>query len=235
MKVWRKKTVIWKCDDKRVKAKSRGAVKHTLESKKYYGTLTLSDGKKKQVPLTEDEETSLVLLRRLQNENDHDKALGITPRDRERSRAIEELLTEYKNSLLSRENTSQHVEQQLNRIRALIEATNAKTLDDLNASRISNTLAKWRKTGKRNPQTKKKKKHSIATSNHYLRAIKGFSRWAWRERKTSHDLLSNLSLLNGRADIKRKRRAFTMQELSRLVEVTQKDGKCLKGNGWHLT
>ncbi|MFV0445737.1 MAG: hypothetical protein ACK5Q5_19320, partial [Planctomycetaceae bacterium] len=53
----------------------------TVYSKRFYGSLKTSDGKRKQIPLTEDRKTSEALLRRLQNEADRKRALGITEAD----------------------------------------------------------------------------------------------------------------------------------------------------------
>ena len=221
MNVWKKKTVVWELNGKRVKAKTRGAKKRTTESKRFYGTLKTSDGKTKQVPLNEDVESSLTLLRRLQSEADHDRALGITPKERERTKPLSEHVADYEKHLRSKGNTERHVKLTLKRLRSLLKATKAKTIDDLDVGKIGSVLSSWR--------SQKKEPISVGTSNHYVRSVKSFTRWLWMERRTSDDPLIGLRSLNANVDVKRKRRAFSVAELRMLIEATEKSGETLCG------
>jgi integrase len=60
---------------------------------------------------------------------------------------------------------------------------------------------------------------SIATCNHYLTAMKGFTRWLARERRLPTDPLSHLSRLNQEADIRRPRRALREEVFARFIEA----------------
>jgi integrase len=62
-----------------------------------------------------------------------------------------------------------------------------------------------------------------------MRAIKGFSRWLWIEKRTNEDVLRNLRLMNAKAHKRRERRSLTTQELTTLVETTETCGKRLCG------
>jgi integrase len=57
----------------------------------------------------------------------------------------------------------------------------------------------------------------ISTSNGYLCAIKGFSRWLMRDRRTGEDPLAMLSRLNAKTDVRHKRRALPEEELRALL------------------
>jgi integrase/recombinase XerD len=188
-------------------------------SKRFYGTMRCANGKRKLIALTEDRKTSEMLLSRLQTVEYDNLALGITESTLERLRPIDDVLDEYAAYLRSKANTELYVASTVNRILKLFNMTKSKTLADLDTSRLGNALSNLRKDGA-----------SIATSNHYARAIKGFSRWAWTERKTVEDPLRSLRYLIN-TDIKRKRRAFTQDELRRLITTTESSGVTL----WGLT
>ncbi len=66
MSVWKKQSVKWFKGEKRSKKGVTGAEPRTLYSKRFYGTLNIYDNKKRQVPLTEDQDTSEALLKTLQ-------------------------------------------------------------------------------------------------------------------------------------------------------------------------
>jgi integrase len=61
---------------------------------------------------------------------------------------------------------------------------------------------------------------SVTTSNHYLTAIKGFTRWLARDRRIAADPLAFLVRQNPDVDVRRRRRALPEDEFSRFVEVT---------------
>ncbi len=57
----------------------------------------------------------------------------------------------------------------------------------------------------------------IATSNHYLTAIKGFTRWLVRSGRMPSDPLGLLARRNAQADVRRERGALVESELHRLL------------------
>ena len=67
---------------------------------------------------------------------------------------------------------------------------------------------------------------SIATSNAYLTAAKGFCRWLVRERRAAENPLSHLSALNAKPDIRRERRALEPGELARLLDKARAGEAC---------
>lgn len=221
MNVWRKQTVRYSKSGKRCTKATPGAKAKTEYSKRFYGTLRTSDNKQKQVALCEDKDASVTLLRRLQTQEDRDRAVGVDRHAKEQRRPIEDHLSGYEKHLRSKANTERYVVLTMGRIRRIFDAVNVKAINDLEASRIANTLSCWR--------NRKKKPVSLETSNHYARAVKGFSRWLWIERRTSDDTLSPLRLLNADVDRKRVRRALTADEVKKLIESTEKSGKRLRG------
>lgn len=226
MEVWRKQSTHWAINSKRVPKGTANASKVCILSKRFYGTLRLATGKRKQVPLTDERKTSLTLLRRLQTEQDEQRANGVDRYYDERKRPLLELLDEYESFLASKGNTPDHVHTQTMRCRKLITTTKTKTSSDLDASRILKTLAVWR--------TRKVQPLNVQTSNHYLIALKGFSRWLWQERRTPDDALAGLRRMNAEVDRRRIRRALTTEELQRLIVTTQSH-RTYWGDDWRLT
>ncbi|QDV19486.1 Tyrosine recombinase XerC [Gimesia panareensis] len=233
MKVWKKKTVQYvNGSGKRVQSGTPNAKRKVIESKKFYGTLKKANGKNKQIPLSEDRETSQTLLRSLQTDEDRKRALGITEADENRERPIKELLKEYEKELKSRGNTAFHVSRTMDCINAILKATKANTLSDLTASSVTNTLSRWRKKGRPQKRNRTSQPLSIERSNVYARAIKGFTRWLWVQRKSEHDILQSVQLMNANVDRRRKRRALTEDEIRLLLEKTGKSKKTYRGNTW---
>jgi len=72
-----------------------------------------------------------------------------------------------------------------------------------------------------NAQQTEKPGHSIQTSNHYLRAIKTFSRWLKRDRRTGDDALAHLQSENVETDRRHDRRAISPEEFAKLVEAAE--------------
>jgi integrase len=68
----------------------------------------------------------------------------------------------------------------------------------------------------------------VATCNHYLTAVKGFTRWLARERRLGADPLSHLSRMNPDTDIRRQRRALREDAFARFVDATG-DGNVFRG------
>jgi integrase len=60
----------------------------------------------------------------------------------------------------------------------------------------------------------------VTTRNHYLTAVKGFTRWLARERRIPADPLSHLSRQNAEADVRHPRPALAEDLFGRFVEAT---------------
>lgn len=226
MSIWKKRTVRYRLNGKTVPKTTPGAEPETIESKRFYGTLQTIDGKRKQVPLCEDRQASLTLLRRLQTEAERQRAVGVDRYTIHRERPLLELLDAFASHLRAKENTPDHVKTQTQRCRSLIEATKAKTVGDLDATKVASVLESWRR--------RKKRPLSLASSNHYLVALKSFSRWLWTERFSPDDPLVRLRRLNAETDRRRIRRPLSADELRTLIEKTETSQKSYLGEDWRF-
>lgn len=62
----------------------------------------------------------------------------------------------------------------------------------------------------------------ITTSNHYLTAIKHFSKWLVKETRAGADPLLYLSRLNAKTDLRRRRRSLTPEAFARLLDAAMR-------------
>ncbi len=63
---------------------------------------------------------------------------------------------------------------------------------------------------------------SAKTASHYVRAIKSFTRWLVRDKRTATDPLSHLAGFNADTDRRRVRRDLTPEEVARLIDAAEK-------------
>jgi integrase len=68
----------------------------------------------------------------------------------------------------------------------------------------------------------------VVTSNHYLVAVKAFSKWLVKDRRAAADPLAHLSRQNADADLRHPRRALREDAFGRFVEATAA-GKAFRG------
>ncbi len=146
------------------------------------------------------------------------------------ARPLSEHLVEFQAVLVAKGNTEKHVDLYQGRAKRLVEVAGATRISDLVTSRIQTAV-----------MTLREEKLSLETCNHYIRAIKGFSRWLWKDGRARDYSLAPLETFNAQTDRKHPRRAFTEDELSRILAAAQSGPDILEMTGperamlYHLT
>ena len=140
MTVWRKKTTQYLLEGKQVPAHTKGAKKRLVESRRWYGTIRLQDGKTKQVPLAEDEDTAERLLQQLQAEQHERRLNGITTFDDAKQMSLTDILDAYLQYLTSKGNSPEYLKTTRQRLEKLFKGLKAKTIADLDSTRILKLL-----------------------------------------------------------------------------------------------
>lgn len=97
------------------------------------------------------------------------------------------------------------------RIGSILKDCKFERLNQIQPSRVLAFLSNLRAKGL-----------SIASSNHYLRAMKMFTRWLVKDRRTAEDRPAHLSQMNASTDRRRIRRPLTMEEFAKLLEAAEK-------------
>lgn len=224
MAVWRKQTVKYRLNGRTVPKGTPRAKKSKILSRRYYGTLRTAAGKSKQQVLCEDRRSAEILLRRLQSDEDRKQAIGEDGYGVACKTPLSDHIRDYRHHLTAKGDTENYVSLCVGRVTRVLEAIHAKAIMDLEPSKITSHLLTLR--------SRKKKPISFETSNHYTRALKGFSKWLWTERRTREDLLRSIRVINADGQRKRLRRALTTKELTRLISATRSNDTTLRGETW---
>ncbi len=152
----------------------------------------------------------------------------VAPFENHRERPVAEHVEDFRSLLESKGNTAAHVTLTVQRLSAVVDGCKFKKLSDLNAGRVSGWLADRRK-----PKTDKDGNIiaglSVASSNHYLVAVKSFGHWLVKDRRGPENPFAHLSRLNGRVDVRHERRALTQKELGGLIGAVEKSGETFRG------
>ena len=125
-------------------------------------------------------------------------------------RPLAEHLAEFRGDLAARGNTAKHVRMTNNHIVFLAAATNAGSIRDLTGPTIQRAIGDLRTDGR-----------SLRTCNAYLRSVKSFTRWLWRDKRLPDDPLAGLSAFNADTDPRHIRRELTPEELVYLLDFTR--------------
>lgn len=67
------------------------------------------------------------------------------------------------------------------------------------------------------------------TINHYIRAVRGFFRWLVKAKRIGSNPLESLALVNAAVDVRRVRRALTIDELRRLFDAARASTRTYRG------
>ena len=101
------------------------------------------------------------------------------------------------------------------RCRDVLRRAGAKWLRDLSAASIQAAIAALTTATKEHPDGLSKQ--SLC---HYVRAVKQFSKWLQRERRTAEDMLLGVKSYNVETDKRHERRGFTADEMDALLNYT---------------
>ena len=120
--------------------------------------------------------------------------------------ALAEHLEAFRAMLAAKGGTARHTKVTVGRAGRVLELAKARRISDLSLSRATAALAQLRSEDL-----------SQETVNHHIRAVKAFSRWLWKDGRAREHNLAHLATSNPEADRRRRRRALTREEATRLV------------------
>ncbi|MDD4270930.1 MAG: tyrosine-type recombinase/integrase, partial [Thermoguttaceae bacterium] len=128
----------------------------------------------------------------------------------ERRRPIADHLADFRRSLEAKGDTPEHVALILARLTRVLEMCKVERIGDMSPSEIAAAVADLHTEGL-----------SLRTCNGYLRAIKQFSRWLYRDGRATSDTLAHLTAYNVETDRRRERRVLSPEEFRLLVEAAE--------------
>ena len=198
----------------RLAASGEPVEKRQEESRCWYVRLRLPDGKIRDFRGYTDKAATIALATRLKRELEHEAA-GLKPAERYFASPIEEPLAEFERELQGRGRTRKHIRHTLYWIRRIVEKAGIKTLGQIRPQIVREAICVLA--------------DSAETRNHYLTAIKSFTRWLWKVGRLPEDPLAGLSRWNPEPDRRVIRRPLTVEELTRLISTTENSSRVFRG------
>ena len=183
--------------------------------KKWYVRYRNHEGQLTTVPGFTDKSATQQLASKLEREAAMIRAGLLEPAVLYQNVTLESHLNAFEASLKAKNVSAGQVQLVVNRCKKLLSKAKISRLSEINAELVSSTLAAMRE-----PKTNGRRGQSVQTSNHYLRAIKQFTRWLRLEKRFIDDPLLRLEMLNVQVDRRHDRRALSDDEVSRLLVAT---------------
>jgi integrase len=189
-------------------ADPKTGLKVKAQSRKWWGRYRDENGIDRRVPLASDKTAAEATLNSLVRQAER-RAAGIVDRFEEhRRRPIGQHLADFERHLEDKKVSPEQVKLVVMRARRIVDGCKAALVGDLSPSKVTAFLADLRAQGT-----------STQTSNHYLRAIKQFTRWLVRDRRAGDDVLAHLAMLNVSTDRRHDRRPLSETEFAILLKV----------------
>lgn len=188
------------------------ARKELRKSRKWYGEYRDGKGALRRVALNNDRASSQALLNEMVVKAAREGSGLIDPAAEEFNRPISEHLTEYEAFLRNKNDTEEHIGKTISRINAVLSVCKYTLIIEIKAARVAKYLAD-RRSGGLSPKT----------SNYYLTALKGFTRWLVREQRLMNDPIQHLQRVNPQTDVRTTRRTLSSEEFKRLIQTTRED------------
>jgi integrase len=190
-----------------------GCSKHKSKSPCWYAQYKDAKNRKRRKKLSRNKETAKRALAKIEAEIEQRRyGLGNLYEEHE-NHPIEEHLGDYERFLLAKDDTKEHVRLAKRHVEYIVEECGFFKISDIRPGPVIEKLAEWRGQD-----------ISTATSNHYLRSIKGFTAWLERDGRTGYNPLKHLSLLNADVDRRHERRILPLEVL-RLLLITSRTSK----------
>ena len=123
--------------------------------------------------------------------------------------SIGQHIDHYRQFLLDADITPKHADLARNRLVKLFGIAKASTLRDVTLEGTQAALAQLRTAGR-----------GLKTLNHYGDTAKGFLDWCKRAKRIAENPLVDLERYNDKTDVRHERRSISVQEFTRLLEVT---------------
>ena len=207
-------TVYVNTNGNRVAKGSLGAVKHQIESLRWYGCW--KDGTRKiMVPLANDKQASQAMLTDIIRRRERGEAGMVNPFKQHLDRAIEEHMIEYVASLREEGKTLFYIGEKERILKIIFKTTGMKILADLNAERLEKYLTGMVKSRGID------RGQSVAPNTkviHRTAAI-SFANWLKRKERIPENPFGNVFKPKGKTV--RDRRSLTRDEIQKLLSATR--------------
>src|ERR1700727_462986 len=171
---------------------------------------TDENGKRRSVKGCTDKAATEGIARKLETDAEERRRGVIDPKDIgytvHDARPLADHLDAFQAALVAKGGTDRHPKVSAYRARRVLDLAGIGRISELSLSKALSAVVALREEGL-----------SVETINHHIRAVKGFSRWLWRDGRAREHYLTHLATSNSEADRRRNRRALTPEEAVKLV------------------
>ncbi len=150
----------------------------------------------------------------LAHPNDLERALGKTI-----TGELEQMASDFGNSLAAKENTKKHNAQTLKRIRSSLVDCGIVSISDLGDPKLEIKLCNYFA----------KKEFGSRTINHYLQALSSFATWLMKQKLLIHNPFACIPRRNPQLDVRRKRRALSSRDIRLLIKTAYASHRIVQG------
>ena len=193
-----------------VKCPKTGKLKKQ-KSHKWWGRYRDEHGVERRKPLAADKDAAQAMLNQKLREVERRAAGIINVFEEHRKRPLVEITEQFRKYLQNRERGDKHIHGVMAKIEAIAKHCGWTQLRNITIDDVEDCLAQLRKDGM-----------SRQTRNHYVRAIKQFSKWLTQTVKwLPEDPLRGLEMLNVREDRRHVRRCLTEDEFRKLLQAAR--------------
>lgn len=196
-------------EGRRCKKGDPGARKKRVKSKTWRGEFRDADGILGSVKLCTNKPASAQMLAELVRRAEREQAGLVDPFEQHRKRPLAEHLADFERHLKAKENSEKHVKNTVSYVGRILESCEFKRISDFSENRVTDYLHERRQGGM-----------SIASSNHYMTAIKSFARWLVRSKRAPENPFDHLSRMNADTDRRHIRRPAADDDFAKLLTAT---------------
>ncbi|HEY7308397.1 MAG TPA: tyrosine-type recombinase/integrase [Gemmataceae bacterium] len=133
--LYKKQTTVWRLEGKKVSPGTPGAVRETIDSRKWYGTVN-----GKATPLSRDKAVAAKMLRKLLGDADLAGVGLVDPFAEHRKNPLTDHLKGFRTAMEGKGGTPKHVDLTMTRLLAVLNGIKAVWLSDLDAVRAADFL-----------------------------------------------------------------------------------------------
>ncbi len=182
-------------------------------SKNWWARYTDADGIERRVALVADKNVAQKMLAELVKRAE--RCITVDTYAEAIRTPVDEHVDDFEQYLISKNNSPEHVSQTVNQIKLYIGTAKPRTIAQIDTDSVEKFLTGLRRG---------KKKISLGTCNHYIRAIKSFCNWLVKRKRLERHPLFDLSLFNAETDPRHLRRPLEPQEFDYMLKAAQEGG-----------
>lgn len=176
------------------------------------------DGKRHKVKGYRDKKATETKAAELERRGIRQDAGLVDPAEEHAKKPLKDHADDFGRQLSAKGNTREYIALVAYRLTAVLEGCRFVKIADIQPSAVVEFLGTLRAEGK-----------STKTANDYLAAVKGFTRFLWRDKRCVLDPLAGMqSLPGGDADLRHARRDFSHDELDRLLSAARESRKPIR-------